>query len=46
MEIAKQYHLDVYAHTINELEEAEECMDLGVKGIYTDRIRLDKLNKQ
>lgn len=38
VDIANKYKVDVYAHTINKMEEAKESLDVGIKGIYTDRI--------
>ncbi len=38
MEILKEYHLDVYLHTENDVNKAREFLSDGVRGIYTDTI--------
>ena len=38
MEILKEYHLDVYLHTENDVNKAREFLSHGVRGIYTDTI--------
>ena len=38
MDILKEYHLDVYLHTENDVEKAKSFLSYGVKGIYTDTI--------
>lgn len=35
---AKMYDIDIYVHTVNDVEEARNRMYNGVKGIYTDDI--------
>lgn len=36
MEIAKQYGLRIYVHTVNDMETVKGLMDIGVTGFYTD----------
>ncbi len=36
--IAFSYGLDVYVHTVNDITAAQEFLDAGVRGIYTDTI--------
>lgn len=36
MEIANQFGIQVYVHTVNEIEVAQELKRLGVSGFYTD----------
>lgn len=38
MDIARRYDLDVYVHTVNDMETIKELQNLGVKGFYTDYI--------
>ena len=35
---AKMYDIDIYVHTVNDVEEARNRLYCGVKGIYTDDI--------
>ena len=35
---ARMYDIDIYVHTVNDVEEARNRMYNGVKGIYTDDI--------
>jgi glycerophosphoryl diester phosphodiesterase len=43
--LAKAYGLEIYVHTVNDLEKAETYLDRGVYGIYTDDITLDMLTE-
>lgn len=36
MEIAKDYGIEVYVHTVNDTEDVEKLKSMGVKGFYTD----------
>lgn len=36
--IAREYGIEVYVHTVNDLEEARERLDSGVSAIYTDTL--------
>lgn len=45
MQIANDYNIDIYVHTVNDLEEAQELMNIGVKGIYTDILTPDSLKE-
>lgn len=36
--IKEKYGIEVYVHTVNDVEEAVSCMNSGVDGIYTDYI--------
>lgn len=36
MEIAKEYGIEVYVHTVNDMETVAELKGIGVKGFYTD----------
>jgi hypothetical protein len=38
IKIANRYDLDVYINTENNVEKAKELLDLGVSGIYTDKL--------
>ncbi|MCM1087473.1 MAG: hypothetical protein NC419_04905 [Muribaculaceae bacterium] len=38
LEIARAYDITVFAHTVNDLEEAETLIENGVKGVYTDTL--------
>jgi glycerophosphoryl diester phosphodiesterase len=46
MDIANQYGIDIYVHTLNTVEEMEEYYDMGVKGIYTDEVTLGMLEQK
>lgn len=37
-DIAAEYGLTVYTHTVNELERARQLLEDGVSGVYTDRL--------
>ena len=37
-EIAAEYGISVYTHTVNDLEQAKALLDSGVSGIYTDSL--------
>ena len=37
-EIAAEYGISVYTHTVNDLEQAKALLSSGVSGIYTDRL--------
>ena len=41
LEIAKSYDIAVFVHTVNNLEEADELIQRGVKGVYTDELTPD-----
>lgn len=38
MEIAERYGIDVYVHTVNDMDLVEELQAIGVKGFYTDYV--------
>ena len=38
IQISQKYKLDIYTHTVNDMDEAKNNFSLGVKGIYTDSI--------
>lgn len=38
LEIAKSYNIDVFVHTVNDIEAADELIQSGVKGVYTDEL--------
>ena len=42
-EIVDRYGIDLYLHTINDLEQAKEYLKNGVTGIYTDKIMPQEL---
>lgn len=43
-EIAKEYGVEIYVHTVNDQTTAEEAKELGASGIYTDNEELfDKM---
>lgn len=37
-EIADRYGIDIYAHTVNDVDKLEELQAIGVKGFYTDYV--------
>lgn len=43
IKIANRYGIDVYVHTLNDVNEAQKYIDIGVKGIYTDYIIPEEL---
>lgn len=45
MGIAKRYGIDVYLNTINNKEKALSFIQMGVKGIYTDKLSLKDLEE-
>ena len=45
LEIAERYDRDVYVHTVNEVAAAQEFLDQGVRGIYTDGINPEDLKE-
>jgi glycerophosphoryl diester phosphodiesterase len=45
LEIAKAFDIDIYVHTVNDLEQAKNLLNSGVHGIYTDDITLDMLKE-
>ena len=45
MEIAKQYGIKVYVHTVNNKELVEKLGKLGVTGFYTDYITPEELKE-
>lgn len=36
LKMAEDFDIMVYVHTVNELEVAQELIDLGARGGYTD----------
>ena len=38
LDIAKNYNINVYVHTVNDIDEAKLLLKRGVRGIYTDDI--------
>lgn len=38
VEIANRYGIDIYVHTINNMDRLEELQAIGVKGFYTDYV--------
>lgn len=38
MTVAKIYGIDIYVHTVNEIDDLKQLRDIGVKGFYTDYI--------
>ena len=38
VEIANQYGVDIYVHTVNNVDRVEELQAIGVKGFYTDYV--------
>lgn len=38
LSIANDFNINIYVHTVNDLKEAQELMNLGVKGVYTDTL--------
>lgn len=34
--IAQVYGMDIYVHTVNDLDDMERLRDMGVRGVYTD----------
>ena len=36
MQIAKQYGIEIYVHSVNDMEIVTELKNIGVKGFYTD----------
>lgn len=38
VEIADRYGIDIYVHTINNMDRLEELQAIGVKGFYTDYV--------
>lgn len=45
LNIAQCYDRDVYVHTVNEVTEAQDFLDKGVRGIYTDYINPEDLKE-
>ena len=45
VEIAEIYDIKIYLHTVNDVEEAQQYMDEGVLGVYTDAIKPDELRR-
>ena len=46
IEIADRYGIEVYVHTLNEVERANEVFEYGVHGIYTDSLTPDMFIKE
>lgn len=44
-QIADRYHIDIYVHTENDVYTAREFLEQGVRGVYTDMIRLEELEE-
>ncbi len=42
-EIAGDYGIAIYVHTINSAADAESFLDNGIKGLYTDFLKADEL---
>ena len=38
VEIANRYGIDIYVHTVNDMDKLEELEAIGVKGFYTDYV--------
>lgn len=38
IEVARNYGIEIYVHTVNDAEMAQEYIDMGVAGIYTDSV--------
>lgn len=39
--IADRYNIDIYVHTVNEMDTVEELKNMGVRGFYTDFLLRD-----
>ena len=36
LQIAKESGIEIYVHTVNDLDQAKKLRAIGVKGFYTD----------
>ena len=45
-ELAEQYGIKVYVHTLNDINKANEAFECGVTGIYTDSLTPDILDRE
>jgi len=45
VKIADHYGIDIYVHTVNDEELAQEYINMGVKGIYSDSVMPDKVRR-
>ncbi len=43
IDVADNYGINIYVHTVNDAEMAQKYIDMGVMGIYTDFVMPDKL---
>ena len=43
LEMAHAYGITIFVHTVNDLDDAEELIKRGVKGIYTDDLSPDMI---
>ena len=39
--MVEKYGIDIYVHTVNDMDKVEELQSIGVKGFYTDDITPD-----
>lgn len=46
MKIAKEYGIEVYVHTVNDMETVAELKRIGVKGFYTDFLTPEMLENE
>lgn len=46
LEIAQEYGIKLYTHTINDPQIAQEQLQMGISGVYTDYLTPDDLNKE
>jgi len=44
--IAARYDIDIYVHTINDIDDAKYFLERGVKGIYTDSLEQEKMKME
>ena len=45
IDMTKPYNIKIYVHTVNKIEKAQEYLDEGVCGVYTDSIKPDELRR-
>lgn len=43
IEIAERYDIDIYVHTVNNVDDIEKLQGMGVKGFYTDYVAPEML---
>lgn len=45
LSIANDFNINIYVHTVNDKKEAQELMNHGVKGVYTDTLNPDSIKE-